>query len=144
MSEKKNKLKPARKKMLRIFLIMAGAALLSAAALGLYLLRGMCETGRLELCGIKADNDLNDGVYRGSFTGYRWSNSVDVTIENGKIKDIKTAESQLFNREPVEAEIFRRIIESQSTGIDAVSGATVSSMAIVKAVEDALGKAAGN
>ncbi len=37
--------------------------------------------------------------------------------------------------------IPRRIIETQSTRVDAVSGATMSSVAIMNAVEDAVRKA---
>jgi len=77
--------------------------------------------------------EVPDGVYTGEFNRYRWSNTVKVTIENHKIVDIQTTNEQALHEE-----LARRIIEQQTLKVDAVSGATVSSNAFLKAVENAL------
>ena len=74
-----------------------------------------------------------DGVHTGEFSRYRWSNTVNVTVENHRIVEIDTTNSQKLDQE-----LTTRIIAQQSLLVDTASGATVSSKAFLKAVEDAL------
>lgn len=81
-----------------------------------------------------------DGTYEGSGTGYRGTTDVQVTVENGRISSI-TIESyeddeQFFNM--AKNTIISEIIESQSTDVQTVSGATYSSNGIIDAVANAL------
>lgn len=85
-----------------------------------------------------------DGTYEGSGTGFRGAvTNVSVTIENDIIKDIKVVsygdDAPYFNR--AYNSIANQILSSQSTEVDAVSGATYSSVGIMDAVADALEKA---
>lgn len=103
----------------------------------IFLMRGMDEVRELNI----NDVDLTllpDGVYRGEFEGYRWSNSVEVTIENHAISDIQPVDQQDFSLDLHINELIGRILEEQTLAVDTVSGATVSSKAFLKAVEDAL------
>ncbi|MGN0321248.1 MAG: FMN-binding protein [Lachnospira sp.] len=82
---------------------------------------------------------LKDGVYEGSAQGYKSTIKVSVTVENGAVTDIRILEE---NDTP---EYFKRaegitedIIGSQSLNVDAVSGATYSSVGIINAVNNAL------
>jgi len=81
-----------------------------------------------------------DGTYTGSGTGFRGTTTVTVTVQNGEITDItlnsKNDDDQYFNR--AWDKITALIISSQSTDVDAVSGATFSSNGIMEAVADAL------
>lgn len=89
------------------------------------------------------DIDLSkydDGIYTGKFDGYRWSNTVAVIVNDHKITNIKIIEGQQFRIEEVEKELISNVISNQSIDIDAVSGATVSSKAILKAIENAFDK----
>jgi uncharacterized protein with FMN-binding domain len=83
---------------------------------------------------------LNDGVYRGNYdlTGTPVKVTLDVTVQDQKITDITIVRHL---RSPVgkKAEnIIEQIIDKQDLEVDVVSGATASSKAILKAVEDAL------
>ena len=84
-----------------------------------------------------------DGVYVGSnFTGLGRA-KVQVTIEDGKIAEVKTLSklcSSWFGAKAY-GKIEPRIVEKQSPDVDAVSGATYSSNNIMNAVRDALRKA---
>lgn len=84
-----------------------------------------------------------DGTYTGSGTGFEGTISVQVTISGGKIADISILSS--VDDEPYFSNaktLISKIISSQSTNVDTVSGATYSSVGIITAVRNALAKAA--
>lgn len=82
-------------------------------------------------------SNVKDGEYTGNYKIFPVKVSVKTTVLNGKITQIELLEH--FNGKGAPAEkITDYIIEKQSLQIDAVSGATVSSIAIKKAVEDSL------
>jgi uncharacterized protein with FMN-binding domain len=81
-----------------------------------------------------------DGVYRGNYSvsGTPVKVTLDVTVQHGNINSITLIR---HIRSPIgkKAEkIIQNIIEAQSLDVDVISGATASSKAILKAVEDAL------
>ncbi len=119
-----------------IILILGVLIVVLSGGMG-YITHGLGETEGLVI----NDVDLStvpDGVYTGEFKGYRWSNTVEVTVQGHTIKEIKMVERQRFHLDgPVDA-IISKIIENQSLAVDAVSGATATSNAILKAVENAL------
>ncbi len=85
-------------------------------------------------------NSLADGTYSGSASSFPNSAEVEVTIKAGKITGIKLKRhisSWIGNK--AEA-VTSRIIASQSSKVDAVTGATNSSSVIMNAVENALQK----
>jgi uncharacterized protein with FMN-binding domain len=78
-----------------------------------------------------------DGTYRGNSKVGPVRVALDVTIQNRAISSIQIIEH--FNGRGKKAEtIVPRIVEAQSLDVDVVSGATGSSKAILKAVENAL------
>ncbi|MGI6463704.1 MAG: FMN-binding protein [Candidatus Scatomorpha sp.] len=80
---------------------------------------------------------LKDGEYLGNYEIFPVKVSVKTWVKNGEITQIDLLEH--FNGKGAPAEkIVDDIIEKQSLQVDAVSGATVSSVAIKKAVEDSL------
>lgn len=88
----------------------------------------------------------NDGTYVGVGRGYRPNVKVSVTIKNNKITDIQIVSN---NETPRYAEIPfntipKEIIDSQSTDVDTVSGATRTSNGIMEAVKNALSQAETN
>jgi len=85
-----------------------------------------------------------DGIYQGSGTGFRGATTtVSVTVSGGKITTINVDsygdDDRFFNQ--AYSGVSQEIISSQSTNVDAVSGATFSSKGIMQAVENALSKA---
>ena len=85
-------------------------------------------------------NGKTDGVYRGFYdlSGTPIKVTVDVTVRNKNIAEVKIVDHRCSPFGKKAEKITGRIIESQSLDVDAVSGATGSSKAILKAVENAL------
>ncbi len=81
---------------------------------------------------------LKDGVYRGNYNGGRWSNEVNITLKNKRIIQIAIAKSVVFEKPEVSRELINKVIEKQDTDIDIISGATVTSKAYLKSIENAL------
>lgn len=86
---------------------------------------------------------IDDGIYTGEGVGFRGPMTVQVTVKNQQIVSIQVVKHRedrnWFNR--ANDVIPGSIIESQSTDVDLVSGATYSSMGIIDAVKNALEKA---
>ena len=91
--------------------------------------------------GVSTDN-LKDGEYEATATGYGGPLTVRITIKGGKLTDIKvvshTETPEYFSRASA---VIGKILNSGNVNVDSVSGATISSNAIKKAVADALRKA---
>lgn len=82
-------------------------------------------------------SDVPDGVYIGEYDVNVIYAKVEVMVENGEITNINILEHR--NERGKAAEIVTdKIIEEQKIDVDAVSGATNSSIVIKKAVENAL------
>jgi uncharacterized protein with FMN-binding domain/Pyruvate/2-oxoacid:ferredoxin oxidoreductase delta subunit len=84
-----------------------------------------------------------DGNYSGTGQGFRGDINVTVTVSGGKISGVKVVQindTPGFYQQAVNT-VPNEIIQSQSTSVDTVSGATHSSDGIIEAVKDALGKA---
>ena len=84
-----------------------------------------------------------DGVYTGTGTGFGGQMTVQVTVFGGKIADIQVLSSKDDSPYLQNAcALLQNIIASQSTNVDAVSGATYSSAGLIEAVRNALANAA--
>jgi len=86
---------------------------------------------------------LIDGTYEGSCPGFDGDIRVRLEIEGGRISALRVtaqAESRPYGALTV---IPRRILKHQSLAVDAVTGATVTSSAVIAAAEDALIRAGG-
>lgn len=136
MSEKSGKSRSPLKKVLMglgIFLLVV------VVGLGVMLL--VTEGQRREDRNLAiADVDFSkvpDGTYRGGYEG--WNKfDVLVTVAGGKVTDIKIAEDSQNPATDVTDKIIERIVSGQSLDLDAVSGATVTTKGLLKAVESAL------
>lgn len=82
---------------------------------------------------------LPDGTYTGECDVNFIYAKVEVTIQNGRIDNIKLLEHKNDRGEAAEV-IPDRIVEKQEIKVDAVSSATNSSKVIMKAVDNALQK----
>ena len=83
----------------------------------------------------------NDGEYTGTGGGYSNIITVKVTILNDKIISIVITEHEESDYGTAFTDIPKRIIDSQSTNVDIVSGATWSSKGVIQGVGEALRKA---
>lgn len=95
---------------------------------------------------------LRNGIYVGQYSGTKdhfRDAKVEVTVSSGEVVDIKVLKGALDKEgKPVEIrdgltinDLSNRVIESQSLQVDAISGATLTSNAYLKAVENALEQA---
>lgn len=82
-------------------------------------------------------SNVADGVYVGEYDVDFVYAKVEVTVQNGVITNIDILEHKNGRGKPAEI-VVDRIIEEQKIDVDAVSGATNSSIVIKKAVENAL------
>ena len=85
----------------------------------------------------------HDGTYTAEAFGYDSMVSVTITIENDIITDITATcnESDMYYFEEAYPVIKSRILDSQNATVDAVSGSTYSSNAIMSGVQKALDSA---
>lgn len=125
-------------------LIGAGAVLLIiVVALTLFSMRYRKMVQRVESETVESVRleSVEDGVYRGSFSEFLVSVDLEVTIKDHRITNIEILKQ---NAGPgYEArETLDRVRDAQSPDVDAVSGATGSSKAIMIAVYNALKKPA--
>ena len=90
-----------------------------------------------------SDMNLADGTYEGTEKGFGGEIKVEVEVRDGKVANIEILEHGETENIAGSAlkEIPESIIDAQSIEVDNVSGATVSSKGIKKAVMDALSKA---
>ena len=81
-----------------------------------------------------------NGVYEGSANGMGGAVKVAVTVEDGKISGVEVLEHKETAgiSDPAIEQIPQAIVEAQSTDVEAVTGATVTSEAIKEAVAAAL------
>jgi uncharacterized protein with FMN-binding domain len=83
---------------------------------------------------------LADGVFRGESKAGPNKAVVEVTIRDQKITEVKLLQSDAWKGHKADAVIPGRIVEKQSTAVDAVSGATNTSNVIMNATEAAIAK----
>ncbi len=83
--------------------------------------------------------DINDGMYTGEYKVNPVQAKVEVEVEGGIIKNIAIKEHMNGLGKKGE-KVVDSIVKSQSLQVDAISGATLSSNVIRKAVEEALTK----
>jgi uncharacterized protein with FMN-binding domain len=85
--------------------------------------------------------ELKDGIYAGKAGGYNGPVRVAVTVKDGRIDEVEVTSNRETRGRRAATEIPRRIVQANSTDVDAISGATIFSDAIKAAVKDALKEA---
>jgi fumarate reductase flavoprotein subunit len=102
-------------------------------ALVLVLLMAACQS--------KPATSENSGVFAGESKGKNGVIKVEVTIENAEIKDIKVIENHEseFTKNVFEA-LPKSMIAANTADVDVITGASLTSKAIIEAVKDAISK----
>jgi len=101
--------------------------------------RNLSYMMEIELIGVDIAT-LNDGSYTGTYERGRFTNTLTVHMKNQMIVGINLDNDVLLAQSEVSDDVFRKVIEAQSTDIDAISGATVTTKAYLMAIENALNK----
>ena len=112
-----------------VLIVLGGLSLAMAFA-------GLEETTNLEI-GTVDLAQIPDGSYTGSYTNFRWNTTVKVTVTDHQITAIESVKIQ-SGRKDLARELTEDILQQQTADVDVVSGATASSHAYLKAVENAL------
>lgn len=125
------------KKIFKFTLISVVVIIFITAVVSVMMTRGLNDIKTMVISEVNLNN-IQDGTYIGNFDGGRWSNQVEVIIKGQKITDIKIVKDIKFPMEVIAEKIFDQVIEQQSTAVDVISGATVTSKAYLKSLENAL------
>lgn len=96
-------------------------------------------------CGAKDDaaGIYTPGTYTGDANGHNGEVKVEVTVDADKITEVKVLENDETEgiSDPAIEQVPAAIIEKQTTEVDAVAGATVTSDAIKEAAQKAIDEA---
>ncbi len=108
--------------------------------LGLFLLLSIMMISMVA-CGTAKNDSSNGGVFTGEAKGKNGTIKVEVTIENKEIKKIDIVENHEseFTKD-VFTQVINSVVEANSAEIDTISGATLTSSALIAAVTDAVNK----
>jgi uncharacterized protein with FMN-binding domain len=82
--------------------------------------------------------EIPNGAYRGAYAYGSFEYVVEVSIADGRIMGIKAIANRDTSHARSAEGVFPRIIDAQTPDVDAVTGATTTSKALMKAVENAL------
>lgn len=119
-----------------VFLSIIGVIVVLGGVATLIGYAGIRKTVQLKM----GDADLAaiaDGAYVGTYDCGRFSNSVEVQVADHKIVGVKVIKDQKGSTGAFQ-KIFDAVIAKQSPAVDAISGATATSKAYLKAIENAL------
>ena len=79
-----------------------------------------------------------DGTYAGELKGSRFANKLEARVNGGKIVDIRILNDMLIVVPGVSSQVFGEVMQNQLLQADCVTGATASSKAYLKSLENAL------
>ena len=117
------------------------AVFTAVAAASLGLLTTGCTTPQAT-----APSTFTPGTYTAKVTGHNAPMTVKVTVSKNRIESIDTSDNlETIGVGKVALEIMKdKILKHQSLGVDVVTGASISSLALKQGVEECLEKAGGN
>lgn len=122
----------------RLLLWILAVIIVIAGALTITVYRGMNQLNNLTLGPVDLAQ-VSDGTYQGEYNTLPIKATVEVTVADHKITDIKILRHLNGQGKAAEA-ITGTIMSAQSLNVDTVTGATQSSRVILKATELALNK----
>jgi uncharacterized protein with FMN-binding domain len=149
-NRKQSKTKKKHKGLI-VVLSLLGVMILSVAVAIMADAPSRQELATLQIGEVDFGN-LKDGVYTGEFVGTKGhlrDVTVEATVADGALTAIRIVKgavdaqgkpTQLSDSLTIQ-DLFQRVIDSQSLQVDAISGATLSSNAHLKALENAVDQA---
>ena len=130
-----------RKKTILLIVLLVVAVVVIVGGVILKNLIDKVDEGLEELMTLEIENvdvsEISDGTYSGAYKQFPIDVELTVMVKNGEIQDIKI--NKHINGKGKEAEgITKDVIAQQSLEVDTMTGATYSSIVILKAIEQAL------
>lgn len=84
---------------------------------------------------------VSNGSYKGNFTYGKFTYEVEVLVKDHRVESIDILVNREGSKHAKKAEgVVERVLEAQSLQVDAVTEATTTSKAFLKAIENALSK----
>ncbi len=123
-------------------LCLLAAVLLAVACIGCS--GAYKEIRRMPIADVDV-TQIPDGVYRGAFTygGGGFTYIVDATVAGGRIIAVHVVRNRDTPHARKAEGVIPKIVAADSPAVDAVTGATTTSKALMKAVENALTRPRG-
>ena len=132
------------KKVGKILLVIACVIGIAVGGIGLLMDKQAGKMyAQLDAVAVVAPEQVADGIYEGTAETPLVKVTVEVTVQAHKLKDIQLLRHENGQGAPAEAMLPEMLIRNTSE-VDSVSGATLSSKAIRAAVRNALAKGAAN
>lgn len=125
------------KKVMIIILSILGVLVLVGAGGIFYITNGLEAGENLAINPVNLTK-IEDGTYAGVYKAGRWTNEVAVSVADHQISNIDVVKTVTMESPEMTSTIINSVIEKQNTTVDTVSGATVTSKAYLKAIENAL------
>jgi len=130
-----------KKKKILIIVLVVVAAIIVIGGLVLKTTIDKLDKGLEELMAIEIENvelsEVPNGTYSGAYKQFPIDVEVSVVLRDGKIQDIDILKH--VNGKGKDGEkVIDRVMSEQSLEVDTVTGATYSSIVILKAIEQAL------
>lgn len=125
------------KKVMIIILSILGVLVLVGAGGIFYITNGLEAGENLAINPVNLTK-IEDGTYTGIYKAGRWTNEVAVSVADHQISNIDVVKTVTMESPEMTSTIINSVIEKQNTTVDTVSGATVTSKAYLKAIENAL------
>jgi uncharacterized protein with FMN-binding domain len=85
---------------------------------------------------------LPDGIYRGGCKVFVVGADVEAKVQDHRLNDIKIVKQNCGGKKWEGREVIDRVLKDQTLGVDAVTGSTASSKAILIALERAFASGA--
>jgi len=126
------------KKVYKVLLGFMGLILFIIVISLFVLMNGMKDVETIKVNKIDLLN-IEDGSYTGSFDVARWTNTVEVKVANHEIVEIVVLDDVMIGLEGMSNRLFENVIKEQSLDVDIETGASITSKAYLKAIENALG-----
>ena len=125
------------KKAMIVILSILGVLVVVGAGGVFYITNGL-EAGENLAINLVDLTAIEDGTYAGVYQAGRWSNEVAVSVADHQIANIAVVKTVTIDDPEMTSTIINNVIKNQSTTVDTVSGATVTSKAYLKSIENAL------
>ena len=122
------------KRVVKWFFILVGAVVLMSV---IWATKDLSDIKAVELGELELE-DLDNGNYHGNYKNGRFSNELIVEIRDQKIADLQVIKPVPNSNEQFISDLKNIIILEQTLEVDAISGATYTTKAYLKSIENAL------
>ena len=123
-----------------ILIIIIGVVVIAIGILSSLMLCNTAEMKRvrsMSINGIDLSN-IPEGLYKGDYSYGGFKYEVEVVVNEHKIETINVLKNRNTSHAKNAEGVIEKVVKTQTVNVDAVSGATTTSKALLKAIENAL------